>query len=159
MSAGSSPTGIEVAKTGLVNEIRPGTYIFKDFMLTQEGAAALDEIAVRFFATVVSCNHPEYAVIDGGTKCFPTDAPPGLAPYYYPGYGVVEGNPNLRLTRMNEEHGMITAQNGETGLAVGQVISLIPIHVCTAVNMQSWVYLLENGVLTRQKVDARGMLI
>lgn len=159
ISAGSSPTGTLVAKTGSVNEIRPGTYIFNDFMLTKEQAADISEIAVRLYATVVSCHHPEYAVVDGGTKCFPTDAIPGQAPYYYPGYAVVEGDDNLRLSRMNEEHGIITALNGETGLHVGQVLSFIPIHVCTAVNMQSFVYILENGTLRKQKVDARGMLV
>ncbi len=39
ISAGSTPTGVEVAKTGKVDEIRPGTYIFKDHMLCKEGAA------------------------------------------------------------------------------------------------------------------------
>ena len=159
VSAGSSPTGIAVARTGKVNEIRPGTYIFKDFMLTKERVGQLDEIAVRFYATVVSCQHPDYAVIDGGTKCFPTDVVPGQPPFYYPGYAVVEGNDNLALTRMNEEHGIITAANGETGLRVGDIITLIPVHVCTAINMQNQVYILENGKLRKQQVDARGMLV
>lgn len=159
ISAGSTPTGIAVAQTGLVNEIRPGTYIFKDYMLTKERVGVVEEIAVRYYATVVSCQHPEYAVIDGGTKCFPTDIIPGQEPYYYPGYAVVEGDENLALTRMNEEHGMITAANGVTGLKVGDVITLIPIHVCTAVNMQNTVYILEDNQLRKQPVDARGMLV
>ena len=159
ISAGSSPTGVQVAQTGMVNEIRPGTYIFDDFMLTKEKVADISEIAVRFYATVVSCQHSHYAVVDGGTKCFPTDVVPGQPPFYYPGYAVVEGDDNLKLSRMNEEHGIITAVNGVTGLHVGQVLSLIPIHVCTAVNMQNTVYILENGSLRKQKVDARGMLI
>ena len=159
ISAGSTPTGLQVAKTGLVNEVRPGTYIFKDFMLTKENAGVMDEIAVRFYATVVSTNHKEYAVIDGGTKCFPTDVVPMVPPFYYPGYALVEGNPDLHLSRMNEEHGIITSDSGNTGLHVGQVISLIPNHVCTAVNMQNWVYLLENGKLRKEIVGARGMLL
>ena len=159
ISAGSTPTGILAAETGLVNEVRPGTYIFKDFMLTKEHAGTMDEIAVRFYATVVSTNHKEYAVIDGGTKCFPTDVVPMVPPFYYPGYALVEGNPDLHLSRMNEEHGIITSDRGDTGLHVGQVISLIPNHVCTAVNMQNEVYLLEDGRLRREKVAARGMLV
>lgn len=159
ISAGSTPTGIQVAQTGMVNEIRPGTYIFNDFMLIKEKAAHMDEIAVRFYATVVSCHHSQYAVIDGGTKCFPTDAVPGQPPFYFPGYAAVEGDDNLKLSRMNEEHGILTAANGETGLHVGQVLSLIPTHVCTAINMQNSVYILENGSLRKQTVDARGMLI
>lgn len=54
VSAGSTPTGLEVAKTGKVTEIRPGTYIFKDYMLCKEGAAVFEDIAVRYYATVVS---------------------------------------------------------------------------------------------------------
>ena len=36
ISGGSSPTGIALARTKAVNEIRPGTYIFNDFMLEEE---------------------------------------------------------------------------------------------------------------------------
>lgn len=159
ISAGSSPTGVLVAQSGLVNEIRPGTYIFNDYMLTKENVAKKNDIAVRFYATVVSCQHSSYAVIDGGTKCFPTDVPLEQPPYYYPGYAVIEGNDNLRLSRMNEEHGIIIALDGKTELRVGQVLSLLPIHVCTAINMQNNVYIFENGTLKKQKVEARGMLI
>lgn len=159
VSAGSTPTGIAVAATGKVTEIRPGTYIFKDLMLCKEHVGSIDEIAVRYYATVVSAPDENYAVIDGGTKTFPTDVPIGVAPMFYPGYAAVEGRDDLHLARMNEEHGIITGDTGKTGLAVGQKIALLPIHVCTAINMQNTVYLLENGVLRRQSVDARGMLV
>jgi D-serine deaminase-like pyridoxal phosphate-dependent protein len=159
ISAGSTPTGLAVAQTGLVTEIRPGTYIFKDVMLTRENVGTLDEIAVRFFATVVSTPNEEYAVIDGGTKTFPTHVPILTPPMNYPGYAMAQGRPDLRLTRMNEEHGMLISTQGKTGLSVGQKIALLPIHVCTAVNMQNQVYLMEKGALRVQKVDARGMLV
>ncbi|WP_246240449.1 alanine racemase [Anaerocolumna sedimenticola] len=127
ISAGSTPTGLEVAKTGKVNEIRPGTYIFNDHMLCMEEAAKPEEIAVKIYATVVSVPCKEYAVIDGGTKTFPMDILLDTAPYYYPGYALVEGNEDLRLRRMNEEHGIITSMKGDTGLKVGDKIALIPI--------------------------------
>lgn len=159
ISAGSTPTGAAVAKTGKVTEIRPGTYIFNDYMLVQEGHCTLEDIAVRIYATVVSTPCPGYAVLDGGTKTFPTDIPLDAPPYYYPGYAIVEGNPDLDLRRMNEEHGILTSRQGETGLRVGDVISLIPIHVCTAVNLQNQVYLFEKGDLRKLPVAARGMLL
>jgi D-serine deaminase-like pyridoxal phosphate-dependent protein len=159
ISAGSSPTGAAVAKTGLVTEIRPGTYVFKDVMQLAERVAEPDELAVRYAATVVSVSHDGYAVIDGGTKTFPSDVPLNTPPGNYPGYAIVEGMPWLRLSRMNEEHGIITSESGPTGLRVGQVITLLPVHVCTAVNMQNYIYLLDGGKLTKQKVDARGMLV
>lgn len=159
ISAGSTPTGVLLAKTGLATEFRPGTYIFNDHMVCMEKAATPDEIAVRLYATVVSTPEEGYAVIDGGTKTFPMDILLDQPPYYYPGYALVAGDENLQLRRMNEEHGIITAQNGHTGLRVGQVLELIPIHVCTAVNMQNQVWLYENGTLRTEKVAARGCLV
>ncbi|MGB8453634.1 MAG: alanine racemase [Anaerocolumna sp.] len=159
VSAGSTPTGLEVAKTGKVDEIRPGTYLFNDYMLCKEGAAQPEDIAVRFYATVVSVPCKEYAVIDGGTKTFPMDILLDTAPYYYPGYALVEGNEDLQLRRMNEEHGIITSKKGDTGLKAGDKIALIPIHVCTAINMQNQVYLYDGENLNQEKVAARGMLV
>lgn len=159
ISAGSTPTGEEVAKTGKVTEIRPGTYIFKDYMLCKEGAAVFDEIAVRYYATVVSTPCREYAVIDGGTKTFPMDILLDTPPYYYPGYALVEGNEDLELRRMNEEHGIITSRKGDTGLKVGDRLALVPIHVCTAINMQNSVYVDYGDFLEKVPVKARGMLV
>jgi D-serine deaminase-like pyridoxal phosphate-dependent protein len=167
-SGGSSPTGLALARTGKVNEIRPGTYIFKDLLLCNEHVAEMSEVAVRFVATVVSCPREEYAIIDGGTKCFPTDQPLNAKPFFYTGYARIDSvTPlvpsisfdHLRLDRMNEEHGIIRSVTGKTGLLVGQILTLVPIHVCTAINMQNNVYLLEKGVLRRERVEARGMLV
>ena len=164
ISAGSTPTGLQAAQTGLVTEVRPGTYIFGDWMLIKENCARFEDVALRLYATVVSTPAPGYAVIDGGVKTFPMDAPLDTPPAYYPGYAIPigpDGRPdeNLQLRRMNEEHGMVTGKNGATGLHVGQVLELMPIHVCPAVNLQNSVFLWEDGALRRLPVAARGMLI
>lgn len=163
ISAGSTPTGALVAQTGLVNEIRPGTYIFNDYMVYKENTATLDEIAARIYATVVSVPTKEFAVIDGGTKTFPMDIVPNTEPFFYKGYAIVESRDDLALLRMNEEHGMLTVaeDSGEKdiNLSVGETLSLIPIHVCPAINLQNHVYLYENGKLRKENVAARGMLV
>ncbi len=159
ISAGSTPTGDTVAATGQVTEIRPGTYIFNDYMLCCEGWAVPDKIAAHYYATVVSVPEPNYAVIDGGTKTFPMDIPLDQEPFCYPGYALVDGRPDLRLRRMNEEHGILESTRGAVGLAVGQVLRLTPIHICTAVNLQNSVYLLDGGRLECVPVAARGMLV
>lgn len=159
ISAGSTPTGAAVAKTGKVTEIRPGTYIFNDYMLTKEGHCKESDIAVRFYATIVSTPRPGYAVLDGGTKTFPTDILLDAPPYYYPGYAIVEGNPDLELRRMNEEHGVLVSRSGGTGLTVGDIVCLLLVHVCTAINLQNHVYLLEDGKLKKVPVEARGTLL
>jgi D-serine deaminase-like pyridoxal phosphate-dependent protein len=159
ISAGSTPTGMQAARTGMVTEIRPGTYIFKDYMLYKEGITRLEDVAAHFYATVVSTPSEEYAVIDGGTKTFPMDIQLNTAPYYYPSYAIFEENDDLQLIRMNEEHGIVTSKSGRTGLKVGQKIKLTPVHVCTAINMQNQVYLYDGQDVHEQKVDARGMLV
>lgn len=159
VSAGSSPTGVAVAQTGLVTEVRPGTYIFKDQLLCREHVAKPDEIALRYAATVVSTPKPELAVLDGGSKTFATDIPLGGPPFYFSGYAAVEGRPDLCLARMNEEHGILTAAGGKTNLRIGDVLMLTPVHACTAINAQNFVYLLENGALRRERVAARGMTL
>ncbi|MDR0525900.1 MAG: alanine racemase [Spirochaetaceae bacterium] len=158
ISAGSTPTGLQVAKTGLVTEVRPGTYIFNDYMLYKEGAAELEDIAGFFYVTVVSVPGKEYAVIDGGTKTFPMDIFLNASPYYYPSYAMVDGRDDLVLTRLNEEHGMLTSLTGDIGLKTGQILRLIPIHICTAINLQNQIYLFAEGNLETLKVEARGML-
>lgn len=159
LSGGSTPTGEFVARSGLVDEVRPGTYVFGDYMLTKERCAAIEDIAVRCYATVVSVPREDYAVIDGGTKTFPMDITPNTPPAFYPGYAVVEGREDLQLLRMNEEHGILTSTTGLVGLKVGQVIPLIPIHVCPAVNLQNEVYVYDGNTLRKEAVLARGKLV
>lgn len=160
VSAGSTPTGEAVAGTGAVTEIRPGTYIFNDHMVCCEGAALPQDIAARYVATVMSTPSPEYAVLDGGTKMFATDVLLHQPPYFYNSYAYVDGREDLVLTRLNEEHGMLTcAGGGPTGLRVGQVVTLIPVHVCTGINLQNSVYIDFGSGIQSMPVAARGMLV
>lgn len=158
ISGGSTPTGLYVAKSGYVDEVRPGTYIFNDYMLTKEKAALPEQVAVRIFATVVSVPSEEYAVIDGGTKTFPMDILLDQPPYFYNSYAMVQGREDLELRRMNEEHGILVSTKGKVNLKVGQVLELMPVHVCTAINMQNHVYIYDGETLRKEKVAGRGML-
>ena len=158
VSGGSTPTGLFVAKSGGVDEIRPGTYIFNDYMLWKENAAELSQVAARIYATVVSVPSEDYAVLDGGTKTFPMDIMLDQAPYYYNSYAMIVGRDDLELRRMNEEHGIVKSTKGKVDLQVGQVLELMPIHVCTAVNMQNNVYIYDGETLRKEKVAGRGML-
>jgi D-serine deaminase-like pyridoxal phosphate-dependent protein len=158
ISAGSIPAGMGAAKTGLVTEIRPGAYIFNDYMRYKAGMAALQDIAAHFYVTVVSTPGEDYALIDGGSKAFPMDIPLETPPCYHTSYAMTDGRDDLRLNRLYGEQGMLSCVRGKTGLRAGQVLRMIPLHICPAVNLQNEVYLYERGFLYRQTVDARGML-
>jgi D-serine deaminase-like pyridoxal phosphate-dependent protein len=159
VSGGSSPTGRHVAAVGGVTEVRPGTYIFNDFMQVMEKTCAIEDCAASVLATVVSTPEAGYAVIDGGSKTFATDFQVNAPPYFFTGYAVSADHPDLVLTRVNEEHGILTSASGNTGLSVGQRIRLIPTHICTTVNLHNDIWLLEDGILRKTRVEARGMLV
>jgi D-serine deaminase-like pyridoxal phosphate-dependent protein len=159
VSGGSTPTGRYTAGVAGVTEIRPGTYIFNDIMQVMENSCPVERCAATVLATVVSTPEAGLAVIDGGSKTFATDFAVNAPPFFFPGYAVVAGKPGLSLTKVNEEHGILTSACGETGLSVGQRVRLIPVHVCTTVNLHDHVWLLEGGTLRKARVDARGMVI
>jgi D-serine deaminase-like pyridoxal phosphate-dependent protein len=60
------------------------------------------------------------------------------------------------LSKLNEEHGFVEA--GDYGaFSVGQVLSVIPNHVCTCINMHDDIYVSRRGETTGTwKVAARG---
>ena len=54
---------------------------------------------------------------------------------------------------------MLTSTRGPTGLQVGQVVTLVPVHVCTGINLQNSVYIDFGGSIRPMPVAARGMLV
>ena len=156
VSAGSTPTGLAAAKTGLVNEIRPGTYVFNDLTTMLNGACVEEDVAARVVATVVSVPSPEYAVIDAGSKTLAPDSRVGVPPLMRQGHAYIPGT-DLIVNRLYEEHGIIQkAGGGETGLFHGETVSLIPAHICPVVNLHDFVFADCGGELKKIRVDARG---
>jgi D-serine deaminase-like pyridoxal phosphate-dependent protein len=156
VSLGSTPTVEYAAQLEGVTEVRPGTYVFYDRMQAHLGACSLDECAATVVCTVVSRPSGDLAVIDGGSKTFATDVPPGAEPLNLKGFGHVVGYPGVVLERLTEEHGMLALDRG-CDLQIGEALQIIPNHICSTVNLHDEVYLLdEDGVLEEMRVAARG---
>jgi D-serine deaminase-like pyridoxal phosphate-dependent protein len=158
VSLGSTPTAAYAAEVEGVTEIRPGTYVFYDRMQAKLGACSLEECAASVVATVVSRPHEDLAIIDGGSKTFATDVPPGTRPLNLEGFGHVVGYPGAVLERLTEEHGMLRVDRDDD-LEVGDTVRIIPNHVCSTVNLHNEVFFTdETGGVERVKVAARGKL-
>ncbi len=156
VSLGSTPTVEYVAQVEGVTEIRPGTYVFYDRMQVHLGACSLDECAATVVCTVVSRPSEDLAVIDGGSKTFATDVPPGSEPLNLKGFGHIVGYPGVVLERLAEEHGML-ALGEDSALEVGDTLEIIPNHICSTVNLHDEVYLVdETGAAEEMRVAARG---
>jgi D-serine deaminase-like pyridoxal phosphate-dependent protein len=152
VSAGSTPAAKLSHLVPDITEIRPGTYIYNDLNTYYQGLCTLEECAVRVITTVVSTAVAGNVIVDAGSKTLSSDML-GAGPKS--GYGrVVEKE--ATIAKMNEEHGYLAAAD-LSQFEVGQVLSVIPNHVCTCINMHDEVLLSRKGeIVGSWKVAARG---
>jgi D-serine deaminase-like pyridoxal phosphate-dependent protein len=154
ISVGSTPTARFVAGVEGVTEIRPGTYVFNDVQQMRLGVAAEDECAARVLVTVISHPSEERFVLDGGTKAFSSDGTDGPP---FPGRGLVAGRPDLRIEFMSEEHS-VGRRAGADDVRIGERLEVIPLHICSAVNLFDSAYGVRDGRVERElPIAARGM--
>ena len=155
ISVGSTPTArIGAGVTG-VTEIRPGTYVFNDVQQMRLGVATEATCAARVLTTVVAHPTPDRFVVDAGTKAFTSDGGDGPP---LPGRGVVRGRPELRLDFMNEEHA-VGRRTGDDDVRIGDRVEVIPLHVCSCVNMFDVAFGVRAGVVEREiAIEARGRI-
>ncbi|HKV88777.1 MAG TPA: alanine racemase [Candidatus Dormibacteraeota bacterium] len=151
LSIGSTPT-VGLHPLEGITEVRPGTYVYGDANQVALGSQRLEDCALAVAATVVSTPAPDRAVVDAGSKVLSADLRvPGM-----PDFGIVLERPHLHVARLSEEHAVLTA-DGATGLSIGDVVAIIPTHVCTTVNLNSELALVSaEGGVRWLRVDARG---
>jgi D-serine deaminase-like pyridoxal phosphate-dependent protein len=146
ISVGSTPTARFVAGVAGVTEIRPGTYVFNDVQQMRLGVATEATCAARILATVVSHPDGERFAIDAGSKAFSSDGGDGPS---FPGRGVVVGRPDLRIDFLNEEHG-VGHRTGTEEIRIGDRLEVIPLHVCSAVNLFDLAFGVRDGRVERE---------
>jgi D-serine deaminase-like pyridoxal phosphate-dependent protein len=150
VSAGSTPTMLSAA-AGDVTEMRAGTYAYGDRQQWALGAIPADGCAVAVATTVVSV-HADRIVLDAGAKALTKDRADWLA-----GYGAIVGYPDLVIERVNDYHGVVAAPAGVARPALGEVVAIIPNHVCPVVDLVDRVVAVRtDGSTDEWPVDARG---
>jgi D-serine deaminase-like pyridoxal phosphate-dependent protein len=153
VSSGGSPEMWSGEGLELVTEYRAGTYIYYDRMQEGFGACSFDDCALTVLATVVSRPTPQRAIIDAGSKALTSDIG-GLQ-----GYGVVRELDMAPVYSLNEEHGYLDVSNSQSQPRVGELVRVIPNHVCPVSNLFDRVVFIDRDqVLGAIKVDARGLV-
>jgi D-serine deaminase-like pyridoxal phosphate-dependent protein len=95
-------------------------------------------------------------MIDAGSKTLSSDA---LGSGPKTGHGYVVEAPDAKLIKLNEEHGHLDITDSAHRFRVGEVVTVIPNHVCTCVNMHDEVFLLRNEeVVGCWRVAGRGKI-
>jgi D-serine deaminase-like pyridoxal phosphate-dependent protein len=154
VSGGSTPAALLTESIPGITEIRPGTYVYNDLNTFYQGVCGLEDCAARVITTVVSTVVPGRAILDAGSKTLSSDL---LSSGPKSGYGYIVEMPDAPIFSLSEEHGSIDISNSARRVHVGDVLTLIPNHVCTCVNMHDEAYLLRSGqIVGKWRVAARG---
>ncbi|BAM90460.1 putative amino acid processing enzyme-related protein [Bradyrhizobium oligotrophicum S58] len=153
VSTGGSPNLKNLGKLKGATEHRPGTYIYNDRMQVAAGVASWDDCALHIYSTVVSRAAPERGILDAGSKTLTTDTG-GLD-----GHGLILEHPEAKIARFAEEHGFLDLSRSNTRPNVGDVVRIVPNHVCVVVNMMDEVVMVRGEeILGTLPVAARGKL-
>ena len=156
VSGGSTPAAEFSREIPGLTEIRPGTYVYNDLNTFFQGACRLEDCAARVLTTVVSTAVPGHAMVDAGSKTLSCDTL-GSGPMQ--GFGQLVEVPEAPLFKLSEEHGHIDVTKSQHQFRVGEVLSIIPNHVCTCVNLHDEVFLVRNQeVVGSWRVACRGKI-
>ncbi len=154
ISAGSTPTAPLSARQPVTEE-RPGTYVFGDRQQSALAGDPVDEsgsVALVVAATVVSHGARGGFLVDAGAKILGKDTAA-----YVAGHGAVLGYPDAVLARVNDHHGVAEVAEGTPRPPIGDVVWIIPNHVCPVVNLVDELTVVQGGrIVDRWRVDARG---
>jgi len=154
ISTGGTPNLVNVGSLKGATEHRAGTYIFNDRMMMAAGAADLEDCALNVFTTVVSRAGPERGILDAGSKTLTSDIGE------LDGHGLILEHPEARIKGFAEEHGFLDLAACNDRPSVGDVVRVIPNHVCVVVNMMDRLIAVREGrVVEVLDVAARGKLV
>jgi len=133
VSAGSTGTFNIAGEFSGVTEVEAGSYVFMDSTYRKLQHLGFD-CSLSVLATVISRPIPERVIVDVGWKSITTEF----------GMPEAEGVENGKLTRLSEEHGVITVEPA-VRTNVGDKIELIPSHCCTTVNLHDSYFGMRKG--------------
>lgn len=146
-----TPTFVEMLALaggcGLLHRVSPGTVVYWDLRSQELGIEGFST-AAHVLARVVSAPRPDRVTADAGSKAL--DAAAG-APC-----ARVRGRDDLEALTPSEEHLPLRITGGRPP-APGELLELVPRHVCPTVNLADEAVLLEGDEITEiVPVTARG---
>jgi D-serine deaminase-like pyridoxal phosphate-dependent protein len=139
VSAGCTPT-MPFARSGVVTEYRPGTYVFGDRQQLMLGSVDRSQVTLSVMATVVAV-HGDRLVLDAGGKALGRDAPRWL-----PGYGQLLDGSDALVTGLYDHHAVVESYAGPP-LTVGDRVPILPNNANSVMALLRSAWLTEDGEL------------
>lgn len=130
VSVGATPSASCGAGWEGITELHPGNYVLYDRQQVASGSCAVGDIACYVVGRVVSvCEERGEALIDVGATALHKDAA-GLREW-----GELRGRPDVLVKRLTQELGVLGRADGAPlGLALGDVVRVLPNHSCMTAN-------------------------
>jgi len=154
ISTGGTPNLTHLADLEGSTEHRSGTSIFNDRMMMAAGMAGIVDCALTIYTSVVSRAGKTRGILDAGSKTLTSDTG-GLE-----GFGLILEHPKARIHKMSEEHGFLDLSNCDSQPSIGDIVRVVPNHVCVVVNMfDQLVAVRGNEIVDILPVAARGRLV
>jgi len=157
-SVGDTPTCTTQDNFSMVDEFRPGVFVFHDCMQLQIGSCSIDEIATVMACPVVAIHKDKNEIIIyGGSVHFASDRlidASGMVifgrivEHKDTGWGnIIE---NVYIKKLSQEHGIIKATSKFIdSVDIGDILKVIPVHACTTANLFESYVTLENERIGR----------
>lgn len=154
VSGGSTPAAWRMHEVPGVTEVRPGTYVYNDRTTAEIGACSWDDCAFTVLATVISTAVSGQAVIDAGCKALGREPVRGTSGE---GFAALIDRPEVTVQRMSEEHGILDLTRTSWRPRVGDLVRLVPNHVCIVVHLNDTILGVRGNVVEASwPVSARG---
>lgn len=154
VSAGGTPNLVHLGQLDGATEHRSGTSIFNDRMMMAAGMAEMKDCALKIFTSVVSRAGETRGILDAGSKTLTSDTG-GLE-----GFGLIMEHPEARIHKMSEEHGFLDLSDCDNRPGIGDILQVVPNHVCVVVNMFDQLVAVRGGnIVDVLPVAARGKLV
>ena len=138
------------AASGVFTELQPGSYVFMDaeYSRVVAGGASSFQVSLTVQTTVVSANHRDWVTVDGGTKCFATDAGVPM---------VASGaDPAGTYRFFGDEHGRLVHAGRSPHL--GARVEFVTPHCDPTVNLHNLYHVADGDLLVDiWPIDARGV--
>lgn len=152
LSLGDTPSCSIVQDLKDVNSIHPGNFVYHDLVQNRIGANIIGEIAICLAVPVVAV-HPERqeVVVHSGWVHQGKDSLADAAGNVHYGKVVhLTGKnwtaliPEARVTKLSQEHGVITLPKSEIlKVKVGDVLGILPVHACATAVMMGEIWTTE----------------
>ncbi len=150
VSVGSTPTAHFARALDGVTEVRAGVYVFFDLMMANLGVCSLDDIAISVLATVIGHQPAKgWTLTDSGWMALSRD--PGDGAYAYGQVCDLALNPipDLLVTEMSQEHGVLRLREGSAApaprLELGARVRILPNHACATAAQFDRYYVVDNS--------------